>query len=117
VLADPLLRVRLQACILELLRLRRAALHEPDRREDDQAELEKLGLPVLHHVAPELGGHEEPPVGVRLAAVRALLLVEVVQAGERLADEREREDHQEEEREALLLDPGAHQWCVTPITV
>jgi hypothetical protein len=54
VAADPLVLVGLRTGFLDLLRLGRASLHEPDRREDDQAELEELGLPVLHHVAAEL---------------------------------------------------------------
>ena len=35
-----------------LLRLGRAPLHEPDREQDEERELEVLGLPVLHHAPP-----------------------------------------------------------------
>src|SRR3712207_7429882 len=50
--ADLLLGVALAALLARLLGLGRAALHEPDRAEDEQRELQVLRLPVLHHVDP-----------------------------------------------------------------
>src|SRR3954468_23760436 len=46
--ADLLLLVGLGALPAERLGLRRPALHEEDRREDEQRELQVLRLPVLH---------------------------------------------------------------------
>ena len=51
---DLLLLVRLEAGVLEPLRLVRALLDEPDGRSDEDRELQELRLPVLHHSAPEL---------------------------------------------------------------
>ena len=49
------------ARVVELLRLRRAPLQEPDRGEDVQRELEVLRLPVLEHRLAELGETRNRP--------------------------------------------------------
>ena len=59
----------------ESLRLVRSLLHQPNGREDEERELEELGLPVLEHRASK--GRREHIVepGQRLAAVGELLRV------------------------------------------
>jgi hypothetical protein len=113
--ADLRILVRLRPRILDLLGLGRPSLHEPDRREDDQRELEELGLPVLHHVPAEVGRDEVAAVRDRLRVVRTLLVVVGEEAGDRLPDERQEEDREEEERQALLEQPTAHQWWIAPM--
>ena len=51
---DLLVLFGLQAGLFELLRLGRAALEEPDGREDEQEELEPFRLPVLEDGSTEL---------------------------------------------------------------
>ena len=60
---------------------------EPDRREDEDGELEELRLPVLHHGLAEVGRGDVAGPRDRAPAVLDLLLVVDLVPGERLADE------------------------------
>lgn len=97
---DPLLLIALQPDVVELLRLVGTFLHEPDRRRDEDGELQELGLPVLQHRAAEVGRDHVLPPRERLLPVLCVLRAVVVLAGKRLADERREEDRGEEERES-----------------
>src|SRR4051812_21732508 len=109
VLADHLLLVGLAARLAQLLRLRGAALEEPDGGEDVERELEELGLPVLHHVAAEARREDVAAERDRVVVVAQLVVVEVGVADERLADQRGQEDAAEEQPEAVVADEAPHQ--------
>ena len=83
--------------VRERLRLARPFLEEPDRRGDVKRKLEKLGLPVLHDRAPEVGRHDVAAPGDGLRAVFRLLGVVVVLPGKRLSQDRRDEQDEEEE--------------------
>ena len=100
--ADALLAVRLPTGPLEPLRLVRPLLHEPDRHEDEERELEELRLPVLEYRTAEGGREHVVRPRKRPAVVGELVGVERVLPGERLADERRQEEDAEEEREPVL---------------
>ena len=95
--ADLLVRVGPAAFLAELLRLGRAALQQPDREQDEERELEVLGLPVLEHRRGELGGHHVAAERHVRIPVPGLVLVEVRVAGHRLQHDREQEQDQERE--------------------
>src|SRR4051794_4442391 len=113
--ADLLLLVGLGPLTAEGLGLRRAALHEEDRREDEQRELQVLRLPVLHDVDHERRGRHEAPERHRGVLVGELLVVEVAVPDERLRDEGREEDPEEEQRQRVLADPAPHR-ANAPIT-
>jgi hypothetical protein len=92
-------------------------LDEPDGHVDEHQELQKLGLPVLEQVAAEVGGEEVATVRDRLFAVCRLLGVVRLRADDPLPEHGQKEEREEEDREALLVDPAPHQWCVIPMTV
>src|SRR5215211_3248825 len=85
----------LQPDVLDRLRLVRAALNEPDRRDDEEHELEELGLPVLEERLPVIRGGD-------VAAPR-----------DRLAERRREEDREEEQREAVVPEEALHR-CRRP---
>ena len=110
VLADLLLVVRLAAGLVELLRLRGAALQQPDRPEDEQRELQVLRLPVLHHGLTEVRrgqiAAERDRVGLLVRELRVgdRVVVELVVAGDRLKCERDEKQHPEPDRQAVVLE-------------
>ena len=79
--------VRLRAGLVDVFRLRRATLDEPDRAEDVEEELKVLRLPVLRHVHREVGRRQIGAEGDRIEVVGHALIVEVRHPGERLADQ------------------------------
>lgn len=85
VLAQKLVLVRAHAFVAWVLGLRRSALNQPDRGEDEEEELEELGLPVLGDVDEEVGGSDELEVPDGRLVVLLQLLVRVGMAGDRLA--------------------------------
>ncbi len=101
---------------VERLRLGRAALQEPDGGEDEERELEVLGLPVLEHRLPEARRDEVAGVRDGLGAVECGVLVVGPMAGDRLRDQRAGEEGEEDERERVVAEP-AHQRWASPTTV
>jgi hypothetical protein len=99
---EALLLLGFPAHVAERLRLVRPLLHEPDGGQDEQGELEELGLPVLEHGPAE--ARREHVVAPRngLPVVEQLVRVEGVLTCEGLRHEGREEDHPEEEREAVL---------------
>ena len=101
--------------LTRLLRLRGAALDQPDGGEDVEEELEVLRLPVLHDVDPERGRRDVLQQRDLLQPVRHLLGVEVGDPGEGLADQRGQEDEAERQgqgvgtQEAVLLLADGHR--------
>ena len=95
---DALRLVGLEPGLVELLRLRRAALHQPDRDHGEEGELQILGLPVLRHRLSEVRRAHVAPEADRLFAVLELLLVVKAVAGDRLTHDRQQEDREEEQR-------------------
>src|SRR4029078_5934512 len=114
---DALVLVRLASLVPRLLGLGRTALHEPHRQQDVERELQVLRLPVLEQRVAEARRREVPPERDRRLVVRGRLVIEVVPAGERLAGDGEHEEAEEDEREAVLPQEAAHQWCVMPTTI
>src|SRR4051812_33469843 len=114
VATDPLLLIALRALLAGLLGLRRSALDEPDRDEDEQGELEVLGLPVLHHGLAEGGRSQVVAEPDRGRVVLDLVLVEGVEPRDRLAHQRGQEQEQEAQGEPIVRgespDPRAHWW-------
>ena len=104
----PSAPVGLDSRLVQLLRLRRAPLQQPHREQDEESELEVLGLPVLHHGHPGRLRRDSALRDARVA-VPVLILVEVRVAGERLQGERDEEQREERERETVVLDEGAHE--------
>ena len=87
-----------------LLGFGRAVLHEPDGGEDEEEELEVLGLPVLGDIDDEVRrGHELGP-GHHHGAVRKLFLIEGDEPRDRLAEEGDDEEGCEEDAERVLAD-------------
>jgi hypothetical protein len=115
--SDLLVLVRFAPALIELLRLRRAALKEPHREQEEERELEVLRLPVLHHVDAELGRHDVARQRHLGIAVADRLFVEVRVPRDGLAHQGGEEQQQEDDREAVLLEEAAHQLCMNPIAV
>ena len=107
--ADQLVLVGLAAGLLRFLRLGRAALHQPHRRQDVERELQELRLPVLQHRLPKVGGDQVARVRDRVASVLHLLLVVDANPDERLPDDRSEEDAAEEQCERVLPYESPHR--------
>jgi hypothetical protein len=104
-----LVLVGLRADLRGVLRLGRPALHQPDREEDVEEELQVLRLPVLHDVHGERRGRQVLEERHRLGADRDLLVVVLRQPGDRLPDEREQEQAAEHQAEAVVAQGAAHR--------
>jgi hypothetical protein len=90
------------------LGLGRPLLHQPHREHGEQEELQVLRLPVLRDVDREVGRRQVAAQRDRLQAVGELLVVEVGQPGDRLADQGEQEEQSEREAEGVLPEEMAH---------
>jgi hypothetical protein len=102
---------------VQLLGLRRPPLQEPHRHQDEQRELQVLGLPVLEEGGAEVGGDDVTAERHVRVAVAVLVLVEVGVAGDRLEHDRGQEQCQERHRQPVVLEELAHgYWCSSPIT-
>ena len=101
VLADALVLVGFEADLVGFLGLGRSALDQPDGAEDEQRELQVLGLPVLEHVDAELGRAHIAPQRDRVAVVGELDRVEVGVPDERLRDQRAEKERAESEAEPV----------------
>src|SRR5215207_11290814 len=106
----------LQPDILDRLRLVRAALDEPDRRDDEEHELEELRLPVLEERLPVVRRGDVAAPRDRLAAVLELLLVVRGAPCDRLAERRREEEREEEQREAVVAERALHR-CRRPTAI
>src|SRR5690606_17924185 len=78
------------------------------RGEDEQEELEELGLPVLRHVDEEARGGDEVPEGQGRQAVLGALLVRVRVPGQGLRGDRREEEGEEEQAEPVVPEAAAH---------
>src|SRR6266508_145839 len=87
-----------------LLRLRRSLLHQPDRCEDVERELQELRLPVLHHRLAEVRGCEIAEVGDGLLGVLDGVLVVEAVTDEGLREERQEQESAAKEGERVLAD-------------
>ena len=107
VLADELLLVGLPALVTGLLRLRRAALHEPHRERDVEHELEELRLPVLGDVDGEPRRRHVPPERDLLQLSGPGLLVVEGDSPHRLGGQGQQEQPAEDERQRVVAPEGA----------
>ena len=97
------------AFVARLLRLGRASLHEPDRRGDEQEELQELRLPVLRHVDAEVRrGDELSEADAGHPVVGEFGIVAEV-AGDRLPRESEDEDREEEQTQSVVPQCPPHR--------
>jgi hypothetical protein len=96
-LPNELLRVRFLSRVLRTLGLVGASLDQPDRGEDEEGELQVLGLPVLHDGLAEVRRDDVAGIGDRRLAVGPLLVVERPVARDGLAEERRGEEDPEDE--------------------
>src|SRR5918999_2213939 len=112
--ADLLLLIRLEPDLVDSLRLVRAALDEPDGSQDEEAELEELRLPFLQDRLAEVGREDVSAERDGLAPVRQLLLVESLLSCDGLPEDRYEAEHEEEQRQRVVVQPATHQLCVTP---
>ena len=94
------------------LGLRGSLLAQSDRHEDERAHLQKLALPVFENGLDEVAGAQVPQIPEGRGAVRALILVEGVPAGEALADQREQNSAKSATERPFSLRTGA---SITPL--
>jgi hypothetical protein len=92
---------------VDLLGLRRSALHQPHGAEDVEEELQELRLPVLADVDGEVRGREVLEQGDLLEPVHAELLVELRPPGQRLAGQDDEKGGAEGQREAVVVPEAA----------
>jgi hypothetical protein len=106
--SDELLLVGLRAGVVRLLRVVRAALDQPDSRQDEERELKVFRLPVPRARPSRSATRRHSGRRDRLAAVLSLLGVEASLAGKRLPGQGDEEERQEEDGEAVAAEPGAN---------
>src|SRR4029453_11706458 len=92
----------------EWLGFRRALLDQPDREQDVGSHLEELALPVLEGGLHEVARGEVGTEAHRWFAMFLLLCVVGAPAGEALAHEKDREEAEQDDRQAVVSKPSGH---------
>jgi hypothetical protein len=115
--AEQLFLVRFDAALVDVLGLGGALLDQPDGQHDVEQELQVFRLPVLGHVHGEVRGGDVLSEADLLEALGHLLIVEVGQPGEGLADERGQEEQPEGDAQAVGNHGVAFHRASTPMVI